>query len=241
MAIALTALSSLSAHAGEIDAALKCTRDVIQSKKIDKDTLIQFGKVLDGVTANGSADQLLSNCKAIKTAVSSLPRRSGKEIAADFAALEMTNQVSFGSLGILKMFSQPVTSCTVLGIDADVAIGVGVGAGVAFGECRSESGRKFGVMVPMVSALVGLMADAQIVDWKFQYASNEFVSAHDGILMGLVLSFRADQLDFGFGRTDTEAVGVGIGIAGESTLTLPIKLLPLGNDFTEIKSILRIK
>ena len=235
------ALTSLTAFAGETDALLKCTREVVQSRRTDSSALSQLGRGLQTLGSGGSADQALTSCKEIKVQLSHLPRRKSADIKTDIDSLEQNKSISYGVQSVLQEFNQPMTSCKVIGIDADAAVGVGVGAGIAFGKCQSQSGRKFGVVVPMVSALVGFMADAQLVDWNFSYAADEAISAHDGILIGLILSFRADRLDFGFGSTDTEAVGVGIGIAGEDTFTLPIKLLPLGNDFTVIKSTLGIK
>ena len=241
-----SASTSSASEERNVNRVLKCVRAITESHRFNTEVILKTDGLLRELSSDYGNHQdtsaLMSDCQALKKESEKIEKQTDSQIG------KLTDDLYWQGKGlisdifadiVLKRFLSPSMACHIVGIEVKAALGFGLGAGLATGTCRSDTGRRFAVMVPMGAVLLGGIVEAEMMGLSFEIPNAHNVLDESSITLALGVSVRMDQLGILGGSSKTEGLGVGLGFALEDYAVLPLKFLPLGNNFKAIKALLK--
>lgn len=231
LVLTLVCLSSLSlAQAGEKrddNRFLKCARQNILTRKLDVASFEKLADAIDQYQVAPVAAQ--KECEALLKEVKKLPKLSKKEFENNYDRL--SDQQNAKTNLVLYLLMARSAECTLGSAGADVAFGLAIGAGMGVGSCRRSDGKVFAIVAPRVSWGFGGGAIVTAGVQHFTIHNGKIVSDETSINAGFLIAQR--ELD-----GDDDAFGLGFGIMLENDYTFNLKLVPIGNNFKELREAL---
>jgi hypothetical protein len=213
---------------------LKCIRKTMDSRRIDQAAMEQTLALLTEYN-HYNAEELTTECKKNLATFKTIPKTTFHDMSIILDKVHMNN--GSHAKDLLSLFIQNPTECKVKGVEVDAAIGIGAGVGAAVGKCRGGNGRIWNVIAPSYSFNLGLGASAMISKLEFYITRGKIAADSDEFIYtvafigGLRGNFYAQ----------VRAVGIGFALMIGGTQSYALRMIPAGQDFSElIKTLDRI-
>lgn len=228
--ILMSLFAMTAAHANvarKEDRFLKCVRKVVQSRRADDESIKKIYEVLKEFKQE-KPEVLLDSCEEIVQEIKDQPKRDKKAIENAISATVQNDQTlnAYAAQRTLKKMISPSMKCHIEGVQADAALGFGIEVGLKTGGCRSQDGHHYGMFFPSIGATIGGGALVLFTHKKFTIWNDERVTDDSGHLLGgMLIAF-----------DEEDGIGLGFGLILGGAKQLNLKVLPLGNNFDDIKS-----
>lgn len=210
---------------------LKCVRRVLTPKRIDFAALNKLFYTIKDYKANGP-EVSLKTCHEILAEVKDLPRLNQDEMETILYKVNNAHDYSVGwnAMRILDNMIDNYSECILNSAGVDAAFGIGGGVGLGVGTCHRGDGRVFAIVAPRISYGIGGGIVVTLGRQHFTLINNKVVE-DGGFTYGAILAER--EMD-----GNENAYGVGLGLMLEDGVIIPLKVLPVGNDFRESRKYL---
>jgi hypothetical protein len=231
--ISLFCLLLVSQAYAKNNQVLRCTTKVLESKQLDSQSIneaLDILKKLDTVPEK----ELKERCEKLKTYSETLPKLEDAQIKEMISDLALSTENDYRKYYLVQKIILSAYHCRIVGAEVDLILGVGGGFGANVGYCQSAGGKRYAVVAPEFILGVGAGVFA-----LFDYVEFD-------IYPGEVVHVNSDGLDFVFGiiyagstnlkGDDTNnGFGVGLGLGLKFSSTMPLRLIPMGRNFKDLK------
>ena len=229
------------------------------------DNLGKVSRVVQKLESNAYIDyetikqleSLAVKCK--KFSRSNRNKRKNRAAWEDLHAISVEQYSESPLQVIVNSFINPETTCRIVRLDATAAIAVSAGVGFGFGYCAKTNGQRYLAMVPAGHIGVGAFASVHVHHQNIVFFSTDRLvekrgpdsflkQFQGGVGLGITRNsyddvFQWDRMFSIARRHENEGVGWGVG-AGYSigyNGSLPVRIMPLKNDWLPIINILEHK
>ena len=216
----------VSKQAGKV---FRCSRDIIKTLQTDEADLLTVSELLQNATLELDLDQSLERCQARKAVVAQKSQMTQEQVLAKSAVLVKDKIITPGiGTAMGMMLSNARVTCEIGEINADAILGIGLGIGLGAGKCVTDDGHATIAFVPSVENGEGLyfgMTGGE--DNLTENQKNQKPDYKTAIGLGVAILLHDNQ--------NSDEVGVGGGFANLTVHFGILKVLPIGNDFRNLK------
>lgn len=219
----------------DVDRFLKCMVKVNESHRVTLDSSIKLYHLFTDLK-QGLASESLEQCLEIKKESNSLPRLSKKEIEnlkKELSFLENDPHDKFFNY-FKNTFIDYISWCKMGGFNANIAIGVMIGGGMSVGKCSTTNRQNFLVVAPKIE--VGQGFGGFIYIEKFDEPGYDSLPENTEYYVGFGVAVSIESGD----PSLSPKLGAGLGLTSSKTFRFPIKLIPIGFDFSHDRTRLGI-
>ena len=210
---------------------LKCVRKITATKRADTNTLQKLFEMVKAYK-NTDVNDSMRSCEALLLEVKELPKISKNELRDNLEHVQLGADYESGwnAMHILDGMIHPSSECALNSVGVDAALGLGGGVGLGIGSCQREDGRVFVMVAPRFSYAIGGGAAVTIGRQHFTLRDEKIVE-DGGFTLGIILVQREI-------KGDDSAFGLGLAVILEAGSVIPLKVLPVGNNFDKIREYL---
>ena len=224
MFMAFLVLSSVSGYASEktFNKTMRCVRSITESRRLDLASIKELGQIID--TSLSAEAEAFNKCKSLKETT----KKKEKMSRDDLGHLINYKNISETATRVLANINTEFLECNTLGVSARAVLGIGGGVGIHAGNCKSSNGRNYAVVMPAVYGSIGGGVFAMLESRRFHYSEQFGPNLDQGFEFAIGLAAIEES-------TNVSAIGVGLGAALTSAEGVVVKLLSVGNDFSDFR------
>ncbi len=230
---------------------LTCVREIVQFN-IEGDEGIYkadqyLSKLTDNKNSNKETSLLADECEKFEEANQSYHDSITDLDGPSFDVLKNKQ--------VLELLMQRDFQCKAFGVHMRAGAGVMIGAGLTIGNCLSDNGQKFYIMVPRASAMLGGGWMAGVAIDSFEVTDEDVediiqeVQLTTTFTVAYGMAYNADYASGGYQRKTINedsrpdaggGVGAGVAAGVGYGAKFPVRLSSIYNDYSDIKRLLKL-
>lgn len=235
--LALSLLISVSAFGKELsnhdeNQVIKCAMKIMESRQLNEEVTEGLTQIFE----QKLNDQSLKQCKTLAKISDQLDEIDEDAIDDLFHWEDGASNHRRNIRSTLEYAAIGDLSCKVVGVEAQVQVVLGLGAGINFGQCISDSGKRFIVLAPELVMGVGVGVFALAEYTTFELKRNQVVQMSDESI-DLVIGYGYAGSVTIRSRDDyeTNGYGVGLGMGFKFSTHFTMKLLPAPRSYKHLR------